>query len=199
MDSSTEQHVRVHTESALRRIVAAANTTIFETARRSPELHNMGTTLLAASILDSDEGSVVRIVHVGDSRAYRFRQGRLRQMTQDHSVVEDFVRRGLLSREEAATHPKRHALTRAVGIDATVEPDYLAETFERGDVLLLCTDGLTKMMSDRDIEEFIDRLVATPSSLCRGLVDECNRRGGDDNITVVICTHTSRFAEPALH
>ncbi len=190
-DPSDTTRRDIHTEDFLRRMVTAANDRILEEARRSPELRNMGTTLVVAGIVDAGDGPLVRVIHVGDSRAYLYRRGVLRQLTHDHSVVEDFVRRGLMSQEEASVHPKRHALTRAVGIDQTVEPDYISEPLQSGDLLLLCTDGLTKMIQDRELEDWVGRLGARPDTLCRSLVDESNRRGGHDNVTLVICSEAS--------
>lgn len=174
-------------ESFLRSTITMANARILDEGQRTPELRNMGTTLVAVRIDESDAAGA-HVAHVGDSRAYLYRERTLRQLTQDHSVVEDFVRQGLLTREEAAIHPRRNALTRAVGIDPAIEPDYTFAPLQPGDLLLLCTDGLTKMIDDQDLVRFLEQSFQSPDALCRLLVDECNRRGGADNITVVVCT-----------
>lgn len=175
-----------HIEGFLRSTIAAAHRHILDEGARVPELRNMGTTLVSMHVSHSWPATAC-IAHVGDSRAYLYRDGALRQLTCDHSVVEDFVRRGLLSRAEAAVHPNRHALTRAVGIETTVEPDVTTITLELHDQLLLCTDGLTKMIADEELATWLRQPDKDPATTCRQLVEECNRRGGVDNITVVLC------------
>lgn len=172
-------------ERFLRAATEDANTRIQTEGDRNPELRSMGTTLVAVSLADAQE-PVAHILHVGDSRAYLYREGQLQQLTQDHSVVEDFVRRGLLTHEQAAVHPKRHALTRAVGIDRIVEPDYAPTPLHPGDLLLLCTDGLTKMLSDGEIATCLSEHGLDPARCCQILVQESNRRGGQDNVTVIV-------------
>ncbi len=174
-------------ERFLRAATNEAHARIQAEGERNPELRSMGTTLVAVS-LAIDQEPVAHILHVGDSRAYLYRDRMLQQLTQDHSVVEDFVRRGLLTREQAAVHPKRHALTRAVGIDQVVEPDYVLEPLHAGDILLLCTDGLTKMLSDEEIGALLSTNGLDPARCCQILVEESNRRGGQDNVTVIVAT-----------
>jgi PPM family protein phosphatase len=126
------------------------------------------------------------IGHVGDSRAYQYHAGALRQLTRDHTVTEDAVRAGLLSETEALHHPHRHILSRAIGPEPNVRPDVVSCRLLAGDMILLCTDGLTKMLDDRNITEILAAGWSDGPSRCAALIDEANRRGGDDNTTVVV-------------
>jgi protein phosphatase len=168
-------------EERLSRVASEANRQIFELAHADASRSGMGTTLTGA-LVSEDE---VTIVHVGDSRAYLFRDGELRQLTRDHSLVEELRRRGRLTSEEAEEHPQRSIITRALGPDAEVDPDLHSHQARSGDVFLLCSDGLTSMVR----EERLRQILVESSSLdeaSRALVDEANRRGGRDNITVVL-------------
>ena len=141
----------------------------------------MGTTLTAVYLDDAD----LAVAHVGDSRAYLFRDGKLTRLTQDHSLVEELVRAGKLTEEQAAEHPQRSIITRALGVEPQVEVDTWTYPARAGDVVLLCSDGLTSMIS----EEQIAAILAEESDLDRAgerLIDEANAAGGRDNITVVL-------------
>jgi protein phosphatase len=141
----------------------------------------MGTTLTAAYL---DDGSVA-IAHVGDSRAYLFRDGKLERLTRDHSLVDELVRRGKLTEEQAAEHPQRSIITRALGPEPDVEVDTWTYPVRRDDVLLLCSDGLTSMIT----EERISQILASSETLDEAadrLIKEANEAGGRDNITVVL-------------
>jgi protein phosphatase len=128
---------------------------------------------------------IFHIAHAGDSRAYIVRDGRMRQLTEDHSVVGEMVQRGLIDREEAARHPRRNVLTRAVGLHGEVVPDiYEAIPLEKGDKLLLCTDGLFSMVTEDVIESTV--IGNEPQQACKGLIDEAKKNGGEDNITAVV-------------
>ncbi len=157
-----------------------ANRRIFELSREDASHSGMGTTLTGA-LLSSDE---VSVVHVGDSRAYLLRDGELRKLTRDHSLVEELRRRGQLTSEEAEDHPQRSVITRALGPEPDVEPDVHTHQARTGDVFLLCSDGLTSMVREDRVRE-----IATGAGSLRemvdALVDEANRAGGRDNITVV--------------
>jgi PPM family protein phosphatase len=168
-------------EERVAAIIQEANRRIFERARADAQASGMGTTITAAL----PSGSVVAIGHVGDSRAYRLRQGRLEQLTEDHSLVADLVRSGRLSPEDADTHPQRSVITRALGTDAEVDVDTFSVEAEAGDLFLLCSDGLTTMVDDEEIM----RAVAGADSLqqaTKALVKAANRAGGEDNITVIV-------------
>jgi serine/threonine protein phosphatase PrpC len=182
-------------EEELARIAAEANRRIFEHARADTSRSGMGTTLTAALV----NGDEVSIVHVGDSRAYLFRDGELRQLTRDHSLVEELRRRGQLTSEEAEEHPQRSVITRALGPEPSVEVDVHTHQARPGDVFLLCSDGLTSMVR----EERLRDILATSESL-RAAVDasvrEANQMGGRDNITVVLFrvgSEDERRPEPA--
>jgi PPM family protein phosphatase len=136
-------------EERVRAIVQEANRRIYDRARSDAGATGMGTTLTAALV----EPDQVALAHVGDSRAYRIRAGRLEQLTEDHSLVADLMRSGRLSAEEAETHPQRSVITRALGTDAEVDVDTMTVEASAGDVFLLCSDGLTTMVSDEDILE----------------------------------------------
>ncbi len=169
-------------EQILRETILAANRTIHELARADPSRAGMGTTLTAA-IVDA-VGEEVAIGHVGDSRAYRLRAGKLEQLTRDHSLVEEMRRKGQITDAQAEDHPQRSIITRALGPEPEVEPDLQTVSAVAGDVFLICSDGLTTMLG----EEQIAKLLAGASSMSaavRALVDEANRAGGRDNITAL--------------
>lgn len=165
---------------ALREALEAANNAVFTQARANPELRGMGTTCVAALIRD---GQAV-IGNVGDSRIYLFRHGRLEQLTDDHSLVQEHVRAGELTEQEARESRYKNVITRAVGIARSVEPDIELVDLEPGDTLLLCSDGLTNMVPEPEIERLLDDIDVADA--CKRLVDAANRNGGADNITTVI-------------
>lgn len=169
-------------ERVLRETIEAANRTIHEHARSDPNLAGMGTTITAA-IVDS-EAEEVAIGHVGDSRAYRLRAGKLERLTRDHSLVEEMRRKGQLTDAQAEDHPQRSIITRALGPEPDVEVDLQTVPAQAGDVFLLCSDGLTTMLDDDSIARILTRATSI-SAAVRTLIDEANRAGGRDNITVV--------------
>jgi protein phosphatase len=165
----------------LRYCVAAANHQVHATARAKPELAGMGTTLVALLA----GGGRLALAHVGDSRAYLVRGGRIRQLTDDHSLVAELVRRREISPDDAQGHPHRHVLTRALGVRRSVDADLAELTPAAGDVIVLCSDGLTTHVQDPEIAA----LVAAEADLdaaCARLVGLANARGGDDNVTVAL-------------
>jgi protein phosphatase len=165
----------------LRYSVSAANREILSTAQAKPELSGMGTTLVA--LLAGTER--IALAHVGDSRAYLIRGGRIRQLTDDHSLVAELVRRQEISAHAARGHPHRHVLTRALGVRRSVEADLAELTPAANDSFVLCSDGLTTHVSD---EEIAATVLGAPDleGACDRLVDMANARGGEDNITVVL-------------
>ncbi|WP_071705666.1 Stp1/IreP family PP2C-type Ser/Thr phosphatase [Murdochiella vaginalis] len=168
-------------EAFLTEAIEAANSAIYEKGEHVPEYRRMGTTICAAVIADRQ----LTIAHVGDSRIYLFRDGKLLQLTQDHSLVADMVRQGLLTPEEALVHPDRNTLTRAVGTDETIEVDTRTLPLSSGDRLLLCSDGLTKMMDTTSIEEVLQEEPGAREA-CERLVKLANDNGGADNITLTL-------------
>jgi protein phosphatase len=165
----------------LRCSVTAANREIFNTAQAKPEFQGMGTTLVSLLVADGR----VALAHVGDSRAYLVRGGKIRQLTDDHSVVGELIRQREITPQAARVHPHRHVLTKALGVRREVVPDLAELTAVPGDLFVLCSDGLTGLVHDEEIAE------AAASSddldtICADLVECANSRGGEDNITVVL-------------
>jgi protein phosphatase len=166
----------------LRYGVAEANREIFATAQAKPELTGMGTTLVALLAGDNRIG----LAHVGDSRAYLIRRGRIRQLTDDHSLVAEMVRRREISAVDAREHPHRHVLTRALGVRRSVEADLAELTPEVGDLVVLCSDGLTGHVEDPEIAAVVTKGSDDLEGACQRLIDLANARGGEDNTTVVV-------------
>lgn len=180
---------------ALRAAIQAANEAILQQAFIQPHLTGMGTTLVVlhiASGIPSDFPALAIVAHLGDSRAYLLRGRTMTQLTRDHSWVEDQVQQGLLSPQEALLHPLRHMLTRALGTTTTVEPALSTHPLQPDDSLMLCTDGLTKMLDDGQILEILHSPDHSADAACDALIAEANRRGGQDNTTVLVVR-----AEPA--
>jgi PPM family protein phosphatase len=170
-------------EERVSSLIQEANRRVFQRSHEDAATSGMGTTMTVA-LLDNSDGTIA-FGHVGDSRAYRVRGGELEQLTDDHSLVGELVRSGRLSPEEAESHPQRSVITRALGTEPDVDVDTFTVEAEPGDIYLLCSDGLTDMISTRDI------LVAVEDSrdlddAARSLVDAANGGGGEDNITVVL-------------
>jgi protein phosphatase len=169
-------------EPVLRETIEAANRKIHQLARVDPSRAGMGTTITAAIV--DPAGEEVGIGHVGDSRAYRFRAGRLERLTRDHSLVEEMRRKGQITDAQAEEHPQRSIITRALGPEPEVDVDVQTVPAAPGDVFLLCSDGLTTMV---DEERIAAVLAAAPTmrEAVRTLVDEANAAGGRDNITAL--------------
>jgi len=163
-------------------LIKEANRRVFEAASGDEARSGMGTTITAAVV----EADRVQIGHVGDSRAYRLRDGRLEQLTEDHSLVAELVRSGRLSPEEADVHPQRSVITRTVGTDPDVDVDTFSVDARAGDVFMLCSDGLTTMVADETILELVERNRESLEQAAKALVDAANKGGGEDNITIVL-------------
>jgi protein phosphatase len=170
----------------LRESIEDANQAVFAKAQTDTNLRGMGTTLTAGTLV---AGGTVLVGHVGDSRAYLLHDGELRQVTEDHSLVEELVREGRLTADEAAVHPQRSIITRALGVDASVEVDVYPVELAPGDRLLLCSDGLTGMVQP-DIIAATLRREDDPARAAAQLIDAANQAGGEDNITVVVVAVT---------
>ena len=169
-------------EGALRQVIQTANRRINEHARTDASLAGMGTTVTAALV---GSGGRVAFANVGDSRAYLLRGGELRQLSEDHSLVSELVRAGELSEEEAERHPQRSVITRALGTEGDVQVDTFTVDGAPGDVVLLCSDGLTEMLADERIAAILAS-ESEPKSACERLVAEANEQGGRDNITAIV-------------
>jgi PPM family protein phosphatase len=168
-------------ERDLADVVRDANREIYEKAQADSEHAGMGTTFTGALVT----GTEVAVGHVGDSRMYRYRDGDLERLTQDHSLVEEFVRQGKLTPEEAEVHPQRSIITRALGPEPDVQVDTFTFPARAGDIYLICSDGLTGMVSEDEIGEIVGA-AASLDDAARGLIDAANKNGGRDNITVVL-------------
>ena len=156
-----------------------ANMVIYEKAKENVELTNMGTTLEICLIYNNK----AFIGHIGDSRIYRIRKEFIRKLTKDHSYVEQLVTDGTITKEEAINHPKKNMLMKAVGCTPYVEPDVMVKGFVNEDVLLMCSDGLTNMVTEQEIYDIVKENV---SKSCENLVERANQMGGYDNITIVV-------------
>jgi len=162
-------------------LIQEANRRVYDRSSTDPNTSGMGTTITVALV----ENDNVAFGHVGDSRAYLIRDGRMEQVTEDHSLVNELLKSGKLSREEAESHPQRSVITRALGTDPDVDVDTFTIAAEVGDVFLLCSDGLTDMVGEGEILELVERNREDLNSALKSLVRAANRSGGDDNITVV--------------
>ena len=167
---------------ALREMMRRANDEIARHAQQHPECAGMGTTL---SVLWRG-GRYMYIAHVGDSRIYRLRGGALEQITQDHSLVEELVRARIITREQARTHPRRNIITRALGTQGDNAPDLLAADTQPGDLWLLCTDGLSGMLTDEAIEAVMRRDIPL-DKMADSLLSQALEAGGRDNVTLILC------------
>jgi protein phosphatase len=165
--------------------VQEANAAVWDHSIDNPELRGMGTTMTAAALVEEDGRDVLALANVGDSRSYRFHEGTLTQITADHSLAEEMVRAGELTEAEAAVHPHRHILTRALGVSSAIEVDLWRIQPRRGDRYVLCSDGLTNEITDDQIREVLAS-VADPQEVADLLVKAARTHGGSDNITVVI-------------
>jgi serine/threonine protein phosphatase PrpC len=163
-------------------VIREANRRVYAYSSENMSARGMGTTMTVALA----ESGRVTIGHVGDSRAYVLRDGRLSQLTQDHSLVAELVRSGRLSPDEAGSHPQRSVITRALGTDSEVDIDVFSFRAEKEDLFLLCSDGLTSMVADTDIERILAATRTDLDTATKKLIEAANRAGGEDNITVVL-------------
>ncbi len=164
--------------------VRTANARIFEHSLTNPAVAGMGTTATVA-LVDEHAGTLT-LAHVGDSRAYHYRDGKLEQLTTDHSLVAELVRSGRLTEAEAAVHPHRSVITRALGTEADVEVDTCVLELAPGDLVLLCSDGLSAMVRDDEIARLLEDSDRDPYVAAETLVRAANAAGGEDNVTVVV-------------
>jgi serine/threonine protein phosphatase PrpC len=172
-----------HAEGGVVELIQEANRRVWQRANEDAAASGMGTTVTAAIV---EPGGRVVLGHVGDSRAYLLREGELIQLTEDHSLVAELVRRGELSPQEAETHPQRSVITRALGTDPDVDVDSFAVESQPGDVFLLCSDGLSSMVDDETVRSVLERHRTDLDAAAKALVAEANRGGGEDNITAVL-------------
>jgi protein phosphatase len=173
-------------------LIQEANRRVYQRSSQDAAVSGMGTTMTVALV---EEGAVV-FGHVGDSRAYLIRDGKLEQLTEDHSLVAELVRSGKLSPEEAETHPQRSVITRALGTDPDVDVDTFSIETAPGDLFMLCSDGLTSMVEDDVILQTIEKNRDNLQTAAKALIRAANKGGGEDNITVVFFEIGEDVGEP---
>ena len=161
--------------------MTAANKEVYTKSNSAREFAEMGTTMVAAAIREDK----VYVAHVGDSRAYIFRKREMIPLTTDHSYVMELVKMGNITKEEAATHPKRNVITRAIGIKNTVEADTVIRPLQKNDIIVLCTDGLSGMLKDEEMAKILNKRTDLEKK-AELLVEEANKNGGFDNISLVL-------------
>lgn len=184
-----EEDIALETSaSKLRELIASANATVFETALDNEQYSNMGTTVVIA-LIDSRK---VLIGHIGDSRIYRLREGDLELLTEDHTLVNELAKSGQLSPEEAANHPRRNVLTRALGTDKEVEADVKLIDWREGDRLLLCSDGLSNLVEGNLIAQALSEPEDDLDLIADRLIGLALHAGGDDNITVALIDYDTK-------
>lgn len=173
----------------LKETIQEANEKIYQYAEGNPACSGMGTTVVVVLFA----ADFISIAHIGDSRCYRFHDHKLQQITDDHSLVNELVRSGQISREDAAFHPRKNVLIKALGTDQIVEPDILTTKWEPEDRLLVCSDGLTNKVSDDELQSFLNKEVCL-DEIGKQLVDLANERGGEDNITLILSEYDQKKA-----
>lgn len=176
-----DEHFR-RTTNRLMAALRMANTRVLEAMRKDARLRGMGTTVVACMA----DGDIMSVAHVGDSRAYLVREGKISRLTNDHSWVFEQVQAGMLTEAEAEKHPLRNVITRALGGALSVTPDGNEVESKVGDVYLLCSDGLTGMVPEEEILRLVSENAASLETACQQLIDMANERGGLDNITAVL-------------
>jgi len=174
-------------------LVTSANQRIHDLMREKPYLKGMGTTFVALAITPTPM-PVAHTAHLGDSRAYLYREGQLTQLTRDHTLVEKWVQRGLIDAATALTHPERHILTKGLGLGIEMKPELTSTPITPHDIILLCSDGLTKMLEDAAIASILARAHGDPHQACHDLIEQALGRGGEDNVTVIVVAYCNRVA-----
>ena len=180
MVQSLEKSAHKTPVSLFEEAVTAANKAVFEESASHVEYEGMGTTVVACTL----EENTLYITNIGDSRLYLIRDG-IEQITDDHSLVEEMVKQGNITESEARIHPQKNIITRALGINEEVQADFFEIDVEQGDVIMLCSDGLSNMIEDEDME-YIVKNSDTLQTAAESLVARANENGGNDNITVVL-------------
>ena len=177
-------------EQWLHQTIAAINKEIFEYSKGKEECHGMGTTIVITVCM----ASFVTIAHIGDSRCYLQNEDGFKQVTEDHSLVNELVRVGQISKDDAEHHPRKNVLLKALGTEVQVDADIRTIEWEKGNVLLLCSDGLTNKLSDSELQRFIAQTEDLQDS-GKQLVDLANERGGEDNISLALIRYDQEVLE----
>lgn len=180
MVDAIRQSVHKTPVSIFEEAVARANEAIYREARKNIEFEGMGTTMVACTV----QNDTMYVANIGDSRLYLLRE-KIQQITDDHSLVEELVKQGNLTESEARVHPQKNIITRALGTDEQVNADYFEVNIKKGDIILLCSDGLSNMVEDDDMEYIINHSNSLEEAGIM-LIDKANQNGGDDNITAVL-------------
>lgn len=177
----------------LEKAIIKANSAVFHVSQTQPNCEGMGTTIIASMFYDNK----VAIGHIGDSRVYRFRDNKLEQVTKDHSFVQELIDKGLYTEEEAKASNKKNVVTKALGVSPAVEPEVHEHKVKVGDVLLMCSDGLTDLVADADIEKTFQNLSGNLAATANQLVELANASGGRDNISVILVRAKKSYPENA--
>lgn len=185
-EKSSSPILAANLETLLVQAIESANQRILEQAGQNPEIKGMGTTVVAVAMAHTADHSQAVIAHAGDSRVYVLRNKILTLWTKDHTFMEERMALNLITPEQVRTHPLRHVLTKALGIDPQATPTVQTYELEPTDVLLLCSDGLTRIMTDQEIQALLMKDTPNLDRMCHRLVETANRLGGEDNITVVV-------------
>jgi PPM family protein phosphatase len=188
VDRLSREDAKALSERLMREQIARANSAIFTTSQNNPECAGMGTTLVMSLFYDN----FVTVAHIGDSRCYRLRGEKMEQITRDHSLLQEQLDSGLITPEEAKLSQNKNLVTRALGIDPTVEPEIHVHEAQQDDLYLLCSDGLSDMVEDEEIRLTLITLKSNPSLTVQQLVQSANDNGGRDNISAMLI----RVAEP---
>jgi protein phosphatase len=179
-------------EALMREQIAKANTSIYQAAQSQPQYAGMGTTLVVALFYDNK----IAVAHIGDSRLYRLRGEALSQVTKDHSLLQEQIDSGLITKEQAKLSANKNLVTRALGIDPTVEPEIHEYETQVGDIYLLCSDGLCDMVSNEDIGMALQTLGGNLGLCAQHLVQTANDNGGRDNVSVILVRVQRDYAAP---
>ena len=169
----------------MRESILAANEKVLEMSINDEKYYGMGTTLIALYVCKNK----IYIGHIGDSRVYRIRKNIIRQLTKDHSFVQELVNSGTITKQEAKNHPRKNVLTKVIGYEENIQPDIITKGFLKDDVILMCSDGLTNMVEEKDIYEIIVKNASDVCNMTKTLVNEANQAGGLDNISVIIISN----------
>lgn len=169
-------------------LVTSANRKLHDLMQAKPYLKGMGTTFVALAITTTST-PVAHIAHLGDSRAYLYREGQLTQLTRDHTLVDKWVQRGLIDAATALTHPERHVLTKGLGMGVDMKPELTETPMTPHDLILLCSDGLTKMLEDTAIASTLSHAHGDPDRACNDLIAQALSKGGEDNVTVIVVAY----------
>jgi len=181
------------TERLLKQLITDVNLAIFQASESNPQYKGMGTTLVVAVFYDNR----MMVAHIGDSRLYRLREGELTQLTKDHSLLQEWIDSGMITPEQALTAQHKNLVTRALGVDAAVEPEIHEHEVAVGDLFLLCSDGLYDMVLDEDIGMTLAGLGANLQLAAGQLIEQANDNGGKDNISVILVRAKADFAAPS--